>query len=53
MITSKTVVIPNTKDLTTEYIENKLHELDVHNILRWALVHSSSKYLKINVAYEK
>ena len=53
MITSNTVKIPNTDDITTEYIEYELSKLHLNNILRWALVHTNREYLTINVAYEQ
>ena len=53
MITSKTVIIPYIEDITTEYIENQLKELNINNVLRWALVHSNKSFLKVNVAYEE
>ncbi|MGN0018846.1 MAG: hypothetical protein ACI37S_07395 [Candidatus Gastranaerophilaceae bacterium] len=53
MITSDIIKIPNTENITTEYIENELRKRHFNNILRWALVHTNRENLTISVAYEK
>ncbi|MGN1125725.1 MAG: hypothetical protein ACI4SM_06010 [Candidatus Gastranaerophilaceae bacterium] len=53
MITSNLVEIPNTEDITTEYIESELKKKDIILPLRWALVHANREKLTISIAYEK
>ena len=53
MITSALVLIPNTEDITTEYIENELKKQNIDSPLRWAIVHTNSENLTISLAYEK
>lgn len=53
MITSETILIPNTDDITTEYIENELKKKNIEDTLRWAIVHTNSENLTISLAYEK
>ena len=52
MITSELVLIPNTEDISTEYIENELKKQNI-NPLRWAIVSTTSQTLTISLAYEK
>jgi hypothetical protein len=53
MITSELIIIPNTENLSTEYIENEIQKRHVENPLRWAIVKTTSKDLTISLAYEK
>ncbi len=53
MITSEIVLIPNTEDISTEYIENEFKKQNILNPLRWAIVHTNSENLTISLAYEK
>lgn len=53
MITSETILIPNTDDITTEYIENELKKQNIENPLRWAIVNTNKENLTISLAYEK
>ena len=53
MIISDLVKIPNTENITTEYIEAKLEKCDIMSPLRWSLVHTNSDSLTISIAYEK
>lgn len=53
MITSDLVTIPNTDEISTEYIENELRKCNIINPLRWALVNSNHDKLTISIAYEK
>lgn len=53
MITSETISIPNTEDITTEYIESELKKQNIENPIRWAIVNTNSESLTISLAYEK
>ena len=53
MITSELIVIPNTDNITTEYIESEIKKQNIDNPLRWAIVNTNSKNLTISLAYEK
>ena len=53
MITSELVLIPNTEDISTEYIESELKKQNIDNPLRWAIVSTTSQTLTISLAYEK
>ncbi|MBR1681340.1 hypothetical protein IJ707_06085 [bacterium] len=53
MITSELILIPNTDNISTEYIENELKKQNIENPLRWAIVHTNSENLTISLAYEK
>ena len=48
-VESKTVEIPKTADLTSEYIENELTKLHI-NPLRWAITNVSDKIYTVSVA---
>lgn len=52
MITSELISIPNTENLSTEYIEKEIKKQNI-NPLRWAIVKTNSKELTISLAYEK
>jgi len=53
MITSELVLIPNTENISTEYIEEELKKQNIENPLRWAIVHTNNDNLTISLAYEK
>ncbi len=53
MITSELILIPNTDNISTEYIENELKKQNIENPLRWAIVHTNRENLTISLAYEK
>ena len=53
MITSELILIPNTDEITTEYIESEIKKQNIENMLRWAIVHTNSENLTISLAYEK
>lgn len=53
MITSELISIPNTDNLSTEYIEEEIKKQNIDNLLRWAIVKTNSTELTISLAYEK
>ena len=53
MIVSDLILIPNTDNITTEYIENELKKQNIIDPLRWAIVKTNSENLTISLAYEK
>ncbi len=53
MITSELLKIPNTDNITTEYIETELKKQNITNPIRWAIVHTNRENLTISIAYEK
>ena len=53
MIVSDLILIPNTDNITTEYVENELKKQNIINPLRWAIVNTNRENLTISLAYEK
>lgn len=49
MILTKEVFIDKTENLTSEYIENELKNLDL-NVLKWAIVEVTEDSYKLNIA---
>lgn len=53
MITSELLKIPNTDNISTEYIEMELKKKNITDPIRWALVHTNNEKLTISIAYKK
>ena len=53
MRTSELLKIPNTDNISTEYIEMELKKKNITDPIRWALVHTNNEKLTISIAQEK
>ena len=53
MIVSDLILIPNTDNITTEYVENELKKQNIADPLRWAIVNTTGENLTISLAYKK